>query len=244
MAAKLFGTVARVAFFIALLSGGAVSAQSLTVLPVTIQLTPGRMATALTVINQGEGETSVQVRAFAWNQPDGNDQLTSSNEVLASPPLATIAPGATQIVRLVLRRPPQGHEATYRVLLDQIPPPAAPGTVRIALRLSIPVFAEPAIRVAPHVQFHIERDAGQAWLVAFNDGGRHETIRDIALTTSEGSGLQTEANVSPYVLAGATRRWRIIAQAHLPVPGGTVRLTAHADTGVVNQPVSVLAAGP
>ncbi len=162
----------------------------------------------------------------------------------ASPPLATIAPRATHIVRLVLRLPPQGREATYRLLLDQIPPPAAPGTVRIALRLSIPVLAELAIRVAPHVQFHIERDTGQAWLVAFNDGGRHEAIRDIALTTSEGSGLQTEANVSPYVLAGATCRWRIVAQARLPVPGGTVCLTAHADTGgIVDQPVSIVA-GP
>ncbi|AWV05401.1 molecular chaperone (plasmid) [Burkholderia sp. JP2-270] len=242
MATKPYSAIARVAAFIALLSDGAASAQSLTVLPVTIQMTPGRLATALTVINQGDSETGVQVRAFAWNQADGNDWLTSSEEVLASPPLTTIAPRATQVVRLVLRRPPQGHEATYRVLLDQIPPPAAPGTVRIALRLSIPVFAEPETRVAPHVQFHIERDAGRAWLVAINDGGRHETIRDIALTTSEGSGLRTEANVSPYVLAGATRRWRIVEQARLPVAGGTVRLTARAETGVVDQPVSVVAA--
>ncbi|KUZ98489.1 chaperone protein EcpD [Burkholderia ubonensis] len=242
MTARQYRAVVRVATFMALLSGGTVSAQSLTVLPVIIQMAPGRMATALTVINQGDSETGVQVRAFAWNQPDGNDWLTSSEEVLASPPLATIAPRATQIVRLVLRRPPQEHEATYRVLLDQIPPPAAPGTVRIALRLSIPVFAEPATRVAPHVKFHIERDAGHAWLVAVNDGGRHETIRDITLTTSEGSGLRTEANVSPYVLAGATRRWRIVEQARLPVPGGMVRLTARAETGVVDQPVSVVAA--
>ncbi|WP_217590068.1 hypothetical protein [Burkholderia sp. GbtcB21] len=38
---------------------GAVSAQSLTVLPVTIQMAAGRMATALTVINQGDSETGV-----------------------------------------------------------------------------------------------------------------------------------------------------------------------------------------
>ncbi|UEP26127.1 fimbria/pilus periplasmic chaperone [Burkholderia ambifaria] len=243
MTARQYRAVTRVATFVALLSGGAVNAQSLTVLPVTIQMTQGRMATALTVINHGDSETGVQVRAFAWNQEGGRDQLVSSEEVLASPPLATIPPRATQIVRLVLRRPPQEHEATYRILLDQIPAPAAPGTVRIALRLSIPVFAEPTVRVAPHVQFRIERDAGQAWLVAFNGGGRHETIRDIALTTNDGSGLQTETNVSPYLLAGATRRWRIVSQARLPAQGGTVRLTALASTGIVDQPVPVVA-GP
>jgi fimbrial chaperone protein len=244
MVVKLYGAAARVAACITFLSGGTVSAQSLTVLPVTIQMAPTQMATALTVINQGDSETGVQVRTFAWNQPDGKDQLTSSDEVLASPPLATIAPGVTQVVRLVLRRPPQGHEETYRILLDQIPPPPAPGTVRVALRLSIPIFAEPATRVVPHVLYHIERDAGQAYLVALNDGGRHETIRDVTLTTHEGSGLKIEANASPYVLAGATHRWRIVTQVPLPAPGGTVRLTARADTGLLDEQVSVVGEGP
>jgi fimbrial chaperone protein len=232
---------ALVAVLVFLLACGAAMAQSLTVLPVTIQMAPGRMATVLTIINQGDIETAVQVRTFAWNQPDGNDQLTASEEVLASPPLATIPPGATQVVRLVLRRPPQGQEASYRILLDQIPPAAAPGTVRVALRLSIPIFAEPATRVSPHVQFHIERDAVQAYLVAINDGGHHEKIRDIAVATSDGSALRTEASASPYVLAGATRRWRIVAQARLPVPGGIVHLSARTDTGVIDQPVAVVA---
>jgi fimbrial chaperone protein len=130
---------------------------------------------------------------------------------------------------------------SYRILLDQIPPAATPGTVRVALRLSIPIFAEPASHVAAHVQFHIERDAVQAYLVAINDGGHHEKIRDIALATSDGSALRTEASASPYVLAGATRRWRIVAQDRLPVPGGIVHLSARTDTGVIDQPVAVVA---
>ncbi len=76
--------------------------------------------------------------------------------MVASPPAVTIAPGASQVARLILRKPPEGKEATYRLLVDQIPPPAAPGTVRVALRLSIPVFAEPATRAVAHVQYHVE----------------------------------------------------------------------------------------
>jgi fimbrial chaperone protein len=223
---------------LALMSAGAADAQSLTVLPVTIQMTPGQLATTLTVINQADAPTAVQIRVFAWNQHDGadSDQLVATTDtVVASPPLATIAPSAAQIVRLVLRKPPQGQESAYRVLIDQIPPAAVPGTVQMALRLSIPIFAEPAVRAAAHVRFHLERTGRDTFLVASNDGNRHEAIRDIVLTTSSGGKLQVEANSSPYILAGATRRWRIVAPPGQPAATGSLRLTARSEGGNIDQ---------
>jgi fimbrial chaperone protein len=229
---RIAATGRLVAFLGILLAARAASAQSLTVVPVTFQLPPGQAATALTLANGGSRATSVQVRAFAWSQSAGEDQLTPSAELVVSPPLATIAPGASQIVRLLLRRPPQDHEATYRILIDQIPPPAEPGVVHVVLRLSLPVFAEAATRTAPaHLQFRMTRDADEAYLVALNDGGRHQAVRNIVLTTSDGRKLKTEANASPYVLAGASHRWRISARTLLPAAGETVRVTADADTG-------------
>jgi fimbrial chaperone protein len=225
---------------IVLLTGGAARAQSLMVLPVNIQMAPGQMATTLTVINRGDSETAIQVRAYAWSQPGGDDQLTASDAVLVSPPLTSIAPGAAQLVRLILRRSPQGREATYRIVLDQIPPPALPGKVRVVLRMSIPIFAQPATRALPHVYFHIERDAGKIFLVALNDGSRHEVIREIVLWTSDGRKLKTESSASPYILAGVTRRWPINAQGSLPLPDETLRLTAHADSGAIEQQVHVV----
>lgn len=115
---------------------------SIGVMPVTVQLAPGQMATTLTVSNQGDRETAFQVRAYAWTQTGGSDQLTPTTELLASPPLGTIPAGGKQIMRLMLRRPAQGHEASYRILLDQIPPPAEPGTINLACaypsRFSLP----------------------------------------------------------------------------------------------------------
>ena len=221
---------------------GMAQAQSLTVLPVSIQLTPGQGATSLTVLNQGDAATSVQVRVFAWNQASGTDELVESSSVLTSPPLAMIAPGNSQVIRLALREVPVGKEATYRILVDQIPAPADPGTVRIALRLSIPVFAEPKTRTTPSISYRIERKGSQAWLVAANDGSRHDTIRDIALTAKGSPVLGTGANASPYVLAGATRRWMIESPGGaLPEVGGTMRLTGKGDSGPVDQLVRVVA---
>jgi len=111
------------------------------------------------------------------------------------------------------------------------------------MRLSIPIFAEPAAHTAPHVQWRIESGGGQSYLVAVNDGSRHQTIRDITLATADGGSLKIEANTSPYVLAGATRRWRIHMPNFRPMPGSSLRLTARADTGAIDQPVPV-DAGP
>jgi fimbrial chaperone protein len=218
----------------------AAGAQALAVLPVNIFVQPGQKAATLTVTNQGTAETAIQIRAFAWNQPDGADQLTASDAVIVSPPLASIAAGATQVVRIILRQSPETSEATYRILVDQIPPKAEPGVVHIVLRMSIPIFAQPMTRTVPHVQFHVEFDAGQLYLVGINDGLHHEAIRNIELSTSDGRTLKADPSSSPYILAGVTRRWHIVLAGSLPLPSENLRLTAHADAGGIEEQVHVV----
>jgi fimbrial chaperone protein len=225
------------AILFVLLTGLAAGAQALSVIPVNIVFSPGQRANSLTVTNEGTTETAIQIRAYAWSQKDDEDQLTATGAVALSPPLAKIAPGASQVVRLILRQPPLDREATYRILVDQIPPPAEPGIVHMVLRLSIPIFAQPATRALPHIQFHVERDAGKLFLVGVNDGLRHEAIHEIVLSTGDGRKLKEEPSSSPYILAGSTRRWPIAAQDPLPLPSETLQLTAHADAGVIDQQV-------
>lgn len=230
------GGIATGALAAALLSlSPAAQAQSLAVNPINVQMAPGQMATLLTVINQGPAETAIQIRAFAWSQKDGIDVLTPSDDVVASPPLTRIAPGGTQIVRLVLRKPVIGQEGTYRILLDQIPPAAEAGVVRIALRMSMPVFAQPTARIAPKVSFHVERNATGSYVVARNDGAHHDAIRNLTLSTANGKALKLEDTQLPYVLAGATRRWHIAPDATLASAKGPFMLTASTETGVLKQ---------
>jgi fimbrial chaperone protein len=231
---------ARTAALSALLAGGlAAGAQSLAVLPVNVFLAPGQNASTLAVTNHGDHETAIQIRPFAWNQPGGNDDLQATDALVISPPLATIAPGATQVVRLILRHPPGSREDTYRILLDQIPPPAEPGVVHVVLRLSIPIFAQPAVRALAHLQFHIERDGGEAYLVGVNDGLHHEVVRDIVLFASDGQ-RKADAGLSPYILAGATRRWHIAGSEPLPPSMSNLRLTAHTDSGAIDEQIPIV----
>jgi len=223
-------------------AGPAATAQSLAVLPVNILFSPGQKASSLTVTNKGTSETAIQIRAYAWSQKDDDEQLTDTDSVVLSPPLATIAPGASQVVRLILRRLPQGREATYRILINQIPPPAEPGIVHMVLRMSIPIFAEPPTRAVPHVQFHLAVESGKLVLVGMNDGLSHEVVRDVVLTTSDGRKLKGESDASPYILAGVTRRWTIATEGPLPLPGETLQLTAHTDAGAIQQQVGYVTA--
>jgi fimbrial chaperone protein len=223
------------------MSGWAAAGQALSVVPVNVFLAPGRSAATLTVTNTGSQETAVQIRPYVWKQSDGNDQLDATHALVISPPIASIPAGASQLVRLLLKLPATDKEATYRILLDQIPPAAEPGIVNVVFRLSIPIFVLPPARALPHVQFHIESEAGQVYLVGRNDGRRHEVIRDVALWTTKGSKLTTDAGESPYILAGATRRWHIAASGLAPLADDTLKLTARADTGAIEQQVRVVA---
>jgi fimbrial chaperone protein len=230
--------LAGATLLVALLAAPAASlAQALEVAPVSVELPRGEMVTTLSVTNRGTQPTPIQVRVFAWDQQGGIDHLTATDGLIVSPPIVEVAPGVAQVIRLVLRRPAGAVEQSFRILLDQIPPAGAPGTVRIALRLSIPVFAEPAARVAEALSWRVE-DVGarQGELVTTNSGGRHAKVLNPTLSAPNGTRLTVEPNVNPYVLPGATRRWRSVGRI---TPGATLRLTATTDAGPIDRTVSV-----
>ena len=219
-------------------------ASALTVAPVSIEMAPDQMTTSLTLFNPGKHAVAFQIRAFAWDQQGGDDHLAATDVLQFSPPLGTLANGASQVVRLLLRSPAQGAEASYRILIDQIPPPASPGTVSLVLRMSIPVFAEPAARVSPDLQWRLDMEAKHLLLVAVNSGGRHEAVRNLALRTADGSSLKVENGALGYVLAGATRRWDIVLPAAAPAVGTVLKLSAQTDHGPIDLDVPVAVAKP
>ena len=213
-------------------------AQDFAVAPVNVQLASGQAAATLTVENRSDRPTSFQIRVFEWSEKDGQDQLVPTTAMVASPPLGTIESGGTQLIRLVLRLRPAAKEATYRIWLDQIPSVEETGAVRMALRLSIPVFAEPDGRAGPDVHWRIVRKDGEVYLIGDNVGTKHETIRDLVLKAADGSVLKTDGNVSAHILAGGERSWHITATRRMPPPGSTVRLTVDTDGPSVDQPIA------
>ncbi|MDA8656068.1 fimbria/pilus periplasmic chaperone [Luminiphilus sp.] len=79
---------------------------------------------ALTVRNDGTEPASLQMEMLNWSQAQGQDVLTPTRELLANPPIFTVPAGGSQLVRVGLRRAPDGQrELTYRIVLQELPPP-------------------------------------------------------------------------------------------------------------------------
>lgn len=121
------------------------SAASLRVAPVMLDVTGGAATTTLKVWNTDKAPVKIQVRVFLWTRDGNEDVLTPTKDVVVSPPLSTLKPGAENLIRIVrvADTPVTGREA-YRVLVDQLPDPKAKkaGVVSILVRHAIPLYFE------------------------------------------------------------------------------------------------------
>jgi fimbrial chaperone protein len=219
-----------------LISVHAALTQALQVMPVTLTVPYGAMTTTLMVTNEGDEPATIQLRTFAWSQTRQDDALTPSDVLMVSPPIVEVPAGQTQIVRLVLRKPASAEEASYRVLVDEIPMAATGTGVRIALRFSIPLFAESKADDEPHLTMRIANKNGASWLVVTNDGRAHQRLVNLKLALPGGDRVSIEHPGNPYILPGVTRWWRLTSALR---PGGTAELTAASSNGPIDRTLPV-----
>ena len=210
-------------------------AASFNVSPLRLTLAPGAKTASLALTNQGEEPVSVQTELLAWSQKDGADVLTPSSDIIVSPPIFKIAPGATQTVRVGLLRPVDAaREATYRLFLKEVPPPPKPGQqgVNVVMRLGVPVFVAVPGRTKPLLSWHAERgQKGELTLTLANSGNAHVQLISYDLREA-GGGVIAEQSLSGYVLAGQTRSWPI--KPSRPWSGDQLTLNARTDSGDVS----------
>ena len=127
-----------------LLAGSAMAA-SVRVAPIHLDVASGVTTTTLRVWNTEKTPVRVQVRVFLWTHTAKGDTLTPTTDIVASPPINTLKPGAENLIRLVrTSTTPVGTRESYRVMVDQLPDPASskPGTVAILVRHGIPLYFE------------------------------------------------------------------------------------------------------
>ncbi|QNP50060.1 fimbrial biogenesis chaperone [Diaphorobacter aerolatus] len=138
-----------------LLMASTVRAGGLEVSPTTLQITSQQSADGITLSNVGATALHAQVRVFAWSQQDNEDLLTPSNALIVSPPMLQIAPGSSQLLRVIRSSgaPAPGTEQTYRLIIDEIPATVTPtdaagsappkglsNSLNFYMRYSLPVF--------------------------------------------------------------------------------------------------------
>lgn len=178
---------------------------------------------------------TVQVRGFLWDQPDGQDRLTASDDLVINPRMFILDSGAQQWVRVGLRRPADsGVERTYRILVDQLPEtdPVA-GKSRLTLRLSLPVFAQAAGPTADALSWHAASTRDGIDLTMRNGGSRHVRLERMKVT----AGAQnTESEAPVYVLPNGVRTLKLPLKAEA---ARALHVTAWTEDGTVEVDVDI-----
>lgn len=200
---------------IALLCAPAAHAQSSVVIwPLNPAIAPGEQATALWLENRGTEAVTLQIRALGWRQTEAGDVTERQDEVVGSPPLAEVAPGKRQLIRLI-RRAPQGQpgERAYRLLIDELPKPVdeaapAPDGAQLAVRMrySVPLFTGAPKGAEPRLTTRRFIENGRPMIEVRNDGARHARLTDLRVA---GQAAPLIPGLMGYVLAGAVRRWEL-----------------------------------
>lgn len=204
-------------------------AGNFSVSPVRAELSIQQRVAALRVHNGGSEPVAIQAEAMAWQQRDNEDVLTPSREVLVTPPIFTIPPGETQTLRIGLRRSPDpNQQLSYRLLLHELPPPLPEGFqgLRMAMRMSLPVFVTPAAGAAsPELAWRASlTDAGDVRLSARNHGTGHAQITTLTLGRDNGQQIGQQGN--HYLLPGSERHWTVPVGADPLAPGEPLTLEA------------------
>lgn len=213
----------------ALIASFAAAAGLIHVKPTTLVMSPGQSAAVLTVTNNGDKPITAQVRVFGWDQVGGKDDLQSTRKVVASPPMATLAPKSSQSIRVVrVSKEPVAGEESYRLLVDEIIDPATAPKVGVAvqMRYSVPVFVESAEGKPASVAVTAEMAGNSLRIKAVNSGGMFAQAADVSLEYAGGISTPVADGLLGYVLPGKTMQWALDVPGNAAASGKPVRMNA------------------
>jgi fimbrial chaperone protein len=211
---------------------------SLAVHPVRLDLSATAPVAALNLRNEGLEPMLLQLDLVRWSMDGAQELYEPADELLATPPIFTIDPGDSQIVRVGMRQPMrESQERSFRMFVQEAPQTAAPGPeaaqgLQVALRVGIPVFVAPAVPVEEEINWRLwRRDDGAIGVEASNTGNVHVRLLGVSLATVDGRLEWLVEKAPTYLLAGHARQW--ILRSDAAVPDEPLSLKARAENGAV-----------
>ena len=195
----------------------------LSVSPLRFEFDKSGAGQTLRLVNTGQVPLVVQSRLFAWDQLGDEETFAPSRAVTVSPAIANIAPGQTQIVRLIRAAPPSPGEKRFRLTIDQLPDPKSnqASTATSRIRFVLPLFMDRDQAGPPQLSWRL----APGKLELSNAGGQTARLVNLKLTDAAGRPLATGESGLRYVHGGRTIAWKLPEAC----AQGPVRVTAEAD---------------
>ena len=199
-------------------------AGSFSVSPVRVELSARTQTGSVTLRNQLDAPVLVQAEASLWEQGDGQDRLTATQDLLVSPAVFTLPAKGSQLVRVALRRPVDaGRELSYRLILTEVPPQESPGFtgLSVSLRLSLPVFVSAQAPSPARLEWSAHYDVeGKLVVTAQNAGQTHARVLQFSVTPTDGAGPAADEATTAYILPGQARTWVLDYNKNDRIPAG------------------------
>jgi fimbrial chaperone protein len=212
------------------------AAGTLQVNPVLVEISGARRTASVTVRNEENVPVTIRAYPLAWRQDGGEDHYDETPELIVSPPVFTIAPHATQTVRVGARRP-SAAPRPYRLIIEEVPEAAPPGSgIRVALRLNLPLYANLAPGAPADLVWRAYRRTDGAWAIeARNNGTGWVRVEQAAAEAATGLRL-TEGFSFGTVLPGSARRWLVGADPRIGDRARFQQINRTADHGAPSPP--------
>jgi len=204
------------------LSIGQARAAGLQVEPTSVTIT--ERSEEIWLVNTGDAPLQAQVRVYRWVQDAEGERLEPTQDLLASPPMAQLAPDGRRLVRLVTTGA-KSCEDTFRLAIDELPAPRTETAgLRYVMHYSVPVFVAPkrCEAIAPQLSWRIETQGAAARLVVNNGGTMHAQLADLTFIDGNGQRTPLTPGLLGYVLAGAQMGFALAPSAETFALGGTI----------------------
>jgi fimbrial chaperone protein len=214
---------------------------TLSVNPIRIQVSSSRPNAVLQITNREDEPVTLQAHIVAWSLDGQKEVYVDSDNLVLNPPIATLAPHQTQFIRLGLRRPVEGlQEQSYRLVVEEVPPPFKPDTtgVHMVVKITIPVFAVPKAATAPRVAWQaVHTSDGQMKLIATNSGSAHVQIKSLEVTSADSPDEYLKGGNPVYLLPTQQREWLIDDKRTMTTR--RIKILAVTDAGVLHEIVAI-----
>jgi len=223
-------------------TGMATAQTSLRVQPLSVEAIGPSQASSVTLKNNGSNEIAIQLRVFEWTQVNGEDKLTPTTDVVASPPVTRIPGGGSYTVRVARTAGAVSTgEKSYRLWVDELPlatPSRQDGAeVDVRLRYDLPVFFHgPTTR--SKLGWRAYRSGGNIIVEASNTGTQRARITGLKLAGPNGD-VSLGEGLNGYVLAGSVKRWTAPATGLPDTASAKVSVVAGVSGSEVRQPITI-----
>lgn len=221
-------------------ANSAFAASSVLIWPLTQTIPADEKGSVLWLENRGAAPVTLQIRIVSWQQQQFQERYGAQQNVVASPPFATVAPGDRQMIRVIALKPaPSGQELAYRVIVDEVPSANsadAGSGIKFQMRYLLPLFVagqgvllpnaergpeEGKTYTQPLLNWRYENQDGKKWLVVKNQGVVHARLSSVfwgSSPKSQNAALMLNSGLLGYVLPGQEMRWPL--PAGRPIPPG------------------------